>query len=190
MSAVDAPPGLAFAGQAAGEFVARPRARRLAGRVFLFCTVAGMTTLALGARRLHTPLIELLLIAPLICMSVAAVGFAVRSAHLRVDHDGVRWGWRWAGFRLGRDRLVRVDAYRDAFALKPKRGSTWYLSRRDWDNFDRVAQAMRAAGIEFTRHDRKAPIGARLQSYGGVLDTLLVLDALAALLALLAALVV
>lgn len=188
MSAVDAPPGISFAGQAAGEFVARPRARRLAGRVLVLATATGVATLSLAARQLGAPLIELLLIAPLMCMSVAVVGFAVRSAHIRVDAEGVRWGWRWGGFRLGRDRLVRIDGYVDAVALAPKRGSTWYLSRRDWENFDRLERAMRIAGLPVTHHDRKAPIGARLQSYGVVLDGLLVLDAMAAVLALVAAL--
>jgi len=188
VSAVDAPPGIAFAGQAAGEFVAKPRARRLAARVFVFALAAGVTTLSLAARRLGAPLIELLLVAPLMCMSVAAVGYAVRSAHLRIDRDGVRWGWRWGGFRLGRDRLVRIDAYSDAVALKPRRGSTWYLSRRDWFHFDRVEPAMSRAELPVERHDRGAPIGARLQSYGVVLDGLLVLDGFAAALALVAAL--
>lgn len=190
MSAVDAPPGIAFAGQPSGEFVAKPRARRLATRVFVFAVAAGIATLALAARRLHAPLVELLLIAPLMCMSVAAVGFAVRSARLRVDHDGVRWGWSWGGFRLNRARLLRIDAYSDAFALRPRRGSTWYLSRRDWLRFDGMGAAMRRAKLPLQHHDRNAPIGARLQSYGAVLDGLLLLDGFAAGLALVAALLV
>ncbi len=190
MSAVNAPPGMAFAGQPSGEFVARPRARRLAARVLVVVVAAGTATLSVAARRLDTPLIELLLIAPLMCMSVAAVGYAVRSAHLRVDHDGIRWGWSWLGFRLSRDRLTRVDAYRDAVALRPRRGSTWYLTNRDWNHFDRVPDAIRRAAIPMVFHDRRAPLGARLQSYGAVLDTLLVADALAAVLALLAAFLV
>ncbi len=190
MSAVDAPPGLAFAGQPSGEFVARPRARRLARRVLVAVVAAGVATLTLATRRLQTPLIELLLIAPLMCMSVAAVGYAVRSAHLRVDHDGIRWGWSWLGFRLSRERLTQVDAYRDAVALRPRRGSTWFLSARDWNHFDRVPDAIRRADIPMIAHDRRAPLGARLQSYGAVLDSLLVADALAAALALVAAFMV
>lgn len=187
MSAIDAPPGLPFAGRAAGEFVARPRARRLARRVFVLVIMAGVLTLILAGRRLHAPLIELLLVAPLMCISVGAVGYAVRSAHLRIDADGVRWGWGWAGFRLTRERLKRVEAYHDAVALKPTRGSTWYLSRRDWDRFERVIGAIDRAGIPFTLHDARAPLGARLQSYGAVLDGLLIADALAATLALISA---
>lgn len=187
MSAVDAPPGIPFAGRAAGEFVARPRARRLARRVFVLVSAAGVLTLAMAARRLYAPLIELLLVAPLMCISVAAVGHAVRSAHVRIDRDGVRWGWSWGGFRLTRERLRRVEAYDDAVALKPTRGSTWYLSRRDWDRFERMLPAIDQAGIPFTRHETRAPLGARLQSYGAVLDGLLVADALAAMLALISA---
>jgi hypothetical protein len=190
VSAIDAPPGIPFAGQAAGEFVARPRARRLARRVFVLVLVAGILTLVLAARRLYAPMVEFLLVAPLMCISIAGVGYAVRSAHLTIDRDGVRWGWSWAGFRLSRDRLAAIAAYEDAVALRPKRGSTWYLSRRDWDRFDRVLPAIDQAGIPFELHDRRAPLAARLQSYGAVLDGLLIADALGAMLALASALVI
>jgi hypothetical protein len=184
MSAVDAPPGIAFAGQPAGEFIARGRSRRLAYRMFVFVTFAGVLTLVLAARRLHAPMIEFLLVAPLVCMSVAFVGFAVRSAHLRIDADGVRWGWSLAGFRMRLERIKAVNAYTDAVALSPKRGSTWYLSRRDWDDFDRVRRALRRAQIGFETHDRRAPVGAKLQSYGLVLEFLLAANAMAATFAL------
>jgi hypothetical protein len=190
VTAVDAPPGVAFAGEAAGEFVARPRARKLARRVFLWVVFAGVLTLFLASRRIYTPMIEFVLVAPLMCMSVAAVGYAVRRARVRIDVDGVRWGWDIGGFRMRPERMKGVKAYRDAIALQPKRGSTWYLSHYDWDRFERVASALREAKIPYERIDRRAPIGARLQSYGVVLDFLLVLNALVATLALVAAVLI
>ncbi len=184
MAAVDAPPGIAFAGAAAGEFVSRPRSRRLAQGVFYYVLVVGALTLALARRHIYAPAIELLLVTPMTCFSMAAIGYAVRLARLRVDSDGVRWGWRWGGFRMRRDRLKNVSAYRDAFAVTPTRGSTWYLSGRDWDHLERVPGALRRAKIPFSRHPRRAPLRARLQSYGIVLDLLLVADAVAVTLAM------
>jgi hypothetical protein len=190
VSAIDAPPGIPYAGRAAGEFVARPRARRLARRVFVLVFVAGALTLMLASRRLYQPMVEFLLVAPLMCTAIAGVGYAVRSAHLRIDRDGVRWGWSFGGFRLTRERLKSVVAYEDAVALQPVRGSTWYLSRRDWDRFERVLGAIEGARIPFEQHQRRAPLAARLQSYGAVLDGLLIADALGAMLALGSALLI
>lgn len=190
MSAVDAPPGIAFAGEAAGEFVSQPRSRRLAARVFGYVVVVAAATFVMATRRLHVPMIEFLLVAPLFFVSIAGVGYAVRKARIRVDRDGVRWGWSWGGFRMPPERIDSVLAYTDAYAFKPKRtsrwrpASTWYLSRRDWDRFDNVAAALRSSGMRYERFDHRAPIGARLQSYGIVLDLLLVFDALAATFAL------
>ncbi|HEU5058129.1 MAG TPA: hypothetical protein VFU21_16470 [Kofleriaceae bacterium] len=184
MSAVDAPPGIAFAGVAAGEFVARPRPRRLAARVMALVAVTGAITLAIGIRRAPAAGAELLLAAPLVCWSVAAVGYAVRRARLRIDHDGVRWGWTDVGFRVTRDRMRRIDLYRDGISVRQKRGSTWYLSGHDWDVFQRMPGVLRRAGLPVEAHERRAPIGARLQSYGIVLDLLLVADAAASVFAL------
>jgi hypothetical protein len=184
VSAVDAPPGVAFAGRAAGELCARPRARRLARAVLVYVVGAGAATLALAGRKLGAPMVELLLVAPLVTMSIAAIGFAVRSARLRIDRDGVRWGWDVIGFRMRRARLARARIFRDAVALTPRRGSTWYLSARDWQPFDDVGRAMRRAELPFERHDRRAPLTARLQGYGLVLDLMLLGTALAATLAL------
>jgi hypothetical protein len=187
MSAVDAPPGVAFAGEAAGEFVALRRPHRLARRVFLLVCGLGVATIALAARRIYAPSAELLLVAPLVCMSIAGVGLAVRRARLRVDADGIRWGWRITGFRMGRERLSSVVAYRDAIAVLPRRGSAWYLSARDWDRFGDMVSALRRAKLPFEVRDTRAPLQARLQSYGAVLDLLLLLAAAGAMLALAAA---
>lgn len=185
MSAVDAPPRLALSDLPAGEFAARPGSHRLARRVFIYVVLTGAITLGLASRRLYVPLVELLVVAPLVCMSVAAVGYAVRRARLRIDGDGIRWGWYTLGFRMHRDRMLRVSAYDDAIAVTPRRGSTWYLSRRDWARFDGFTAALEAGRIPFSRFPGRAPLGARLQSYGLVLDVLLVANALAATFALL-----
>lgn len=182
MSAVDAPPGIAFAGMAAGEFVSRRRPRRLAGRVLVLVFITGAGTLAIGVRRAPAPSAELLLAVPLVCWSIAVVGYAVRRARLRVDHDGVRWGWNDIGFRVTRDRMERIDLYRDAIAVRQRRGSTWYVSSRDWDLFQRMPGVLGRAALPVQTHERRAPIGARLQSYGIVLDLLLVADATASVL--------
>ncbi len=187
MSAVDAPPGIAFAGQPAGEFVARPRARRLARGVLVFVVLTGAVTLVVAARRIYAPMVEFVLVAPLMCVSIAGVGYAVRRAHLRLDVEGIRWGWKFAGVRMRPERLKQVRAYRDAIALTPKRGSTWYLSRHDWDRFERVLPALREARIDYIVEDRRAPMAARLQSYGIVLDGLLVMNAVIATTALVVA---
>jgi len=184
MSAVDAPPGVAFAGHAAGEFACRRRPRRLAGRVLLLVLVANALTVLLAGRRMHGQTAELLLVTSLMCASVAGVGYAVRRARLRIDMDGVRWGWSEIGFRVTRDQMVGIDVYRDAVAVRQRRGSTWYVSGRDWDLFERVPAALRRASLPLQSHDRRAPLGARLQSYGTVLDLLLVADALASVFAL------
>jgi hypothetical protein len=185
VSAVDAPPGVAFAGPAAGEFVSRPRPRRLAGRVLFLVLATSAAAAGLALRRAPAgQTTELLLAVALMCASVAGVGYAVRRARLLIDGDGVRWGWTPLGFRVRRDELVGIQVYRDAVAVVQRRGSTWYVSARDWDRFERVPGALRRAGLPADAHDRRAPLAARLQSYGMVLDLLLCADALASVFAL------
>ncbi len=188
MSVVDTPPGLPLADLPAGEFAARPGSYRLARRVFVYVLAIAVLTLLTAARRLYAPLVEVLFIAPMVCISVAAVGIAVRRARLRVDTDGIRWGWHIAGFRMRRHRMREVHVYRDAIAVTPKRGSTWYVTQRDWDRFEGFVDALEAAEVEFSQSASQAPLGARLQSFGIVLDILLIADAVAVTLALFVAL--
>jgi hypothetical protein len=188
VSAVDAPPGVALADLPAGEFEAALRSQRLSRRVFIHVAVASAATMFVAARRLHAPLVELLFVAPMVCLSVAAVGYAVRRARLRIDGDGIRWGWRVAGVRVRRDRMARVSAYADAVSIRVRRGATWHLCRRDWSRFENMAGALEAAGIAVTRSRERAPLGVRLQSHGLALDVLLVVNALVVSVALLVAL--
>jgi hypothetical protein len=190
VSAVDAPPGVALADVPAGEFTSTLRSQRRSRRLLVYVAAASAATMLFAARRLHAPLVELLFVAPMVCLSVAAVGHAVRRARLRIDGDGIRWGWRVIGFRLHRDRVARVSAFTDAVSIRPRRGSTWYLCRRDWAGFEGVAGALEAAGMALTRSRERAPLGARLQSYGLALDILLVANAAAVSFALLVAMTV
>jgi hypothetical protein len=169
VTAIDAPPGLGLGGRPTGEFAARPGPRRLAQLAFRFAIVAGGLTIALVRR--HTD--GTLPVLATACAAVTAVGLAVRSARIAIDPDGVRWGWSWLGFRMARARLVRADVFADGVALVSKRGS-WFLAARDWDRFDALVRALGRAGLPTTAHDHRAPWRARMQSYGRVLDGLLV----------------
>jgi hypothetical protein len=80
--------------------------------------------------------------------------------------------------------MAAIEVYRDAVAVVQRRGSTWFVSGHDWDLFDRVPGALRRAGLPAESHDRRAPLRARMQSYGTVLDLLLVADALASVIGL------
>jgi hypothetical protein len=111
------------------------------------------------------------------CLSVAVLGCLVRWARLRVDTDGVRWGFTTLGFRMRRDALALAKVYSDAIALVPKRGvTTWYLGRRDWEGFDELIAAFKRAGLTMTDEGRRAPLYGRLQVYGRALDALYLLD--------------
>lgn len=184
MSAVDAPPGVAFAGTAAGEFTSRRRARRLARLVFYYVFTIGVLTWILAKRHWFQPGIEVLFAAPVLFIGIGTLGYAVRSARLRVDIDGVRWGWGFYGFRMSNERITATLVYDDAIAFKSRRGSTWYVAARDWHRFEGVARALQKANMVYERKRGKAPLRARLQSFGIALDLLLVADAFGATFAL------
>jgi hypothetical protein len=124
----------------------------------------------------------------LLALGVAVMGFLVRRARLRVEAHGVRWGWANLGFTMRREDLATVKIFRDAVALVPRRGSTWYVSARDWERFEEVGPALVKAGLPVETHEGTAPLQARMQSYGRVLNGLLLFDVLLALLGLLTAL--
>ncbi len=188
MTAVDLPPGLRFPGLGVGEFQAQPAAARLARRVFILVLLIGGVAAVLSIRRILNPVAEMALAITLLAFGIAIMGFLVRRARLRVEAGGVRWGWDLVGFTLRREELSAINVYTDAVALLPHRGSTWYVSARDWDRFDELAPALAAAGLTVQKHARTAPLGARMQSYGRVLNGLLIIDVGLALLGLLTAL--
>lgn len=188
MAAIDTPPGLGLGALAHDAFGARPGPRRLA-ELGLRATVAlGVVVIALVARRPDAAQASTCVVGALTAMALGGLGAAVRRAQVAIAADGVRWGWgRWS-VRMDRDRIVRVELFDDAIALRARRGSPWFLSRRDWDRFEQMRRAVAAAGLPAAEHARRAPLTARLQSYGRVLDAIIVLAILgAAMLALLAA---
>jgi hypothetical protein len=174
-------------GRLAGTFAARPGARRLATVAAAFVALVGALAIGIASRhpwRAHSPTV---IVWSLTFAGITGVGLAVRRARVTVDASGVRWGWGWLGFRLERDRIRAVDVFTDAIAFRPRRGSTWFLTAWDWDRFDALVLALERSGLALTRNDRRAPIGARLQSYGRALDGLLVIAMLGTALMLLLA---
>jgi hypothetical protein len=188
MSAVDLPPGIGLSGVPLGVFSAPIRARRLA-------IAAAVTALALGALSWYFvserpwqrgAVVQILL--PVALVLVALLGVAVRHAKIAVTRDGVRWGWTVLGFHQQASRIQHAHIYRDGVALEARRGSWWFLAARDWDRFDTLVRQLRRAELPIADHPGKAPFRARLQSYGRVLDGILVTSMiLSALIALSAA---
>jgi hypothetical protein len=189
MTAVDLVPGTRLPGLSAGEFQAQPRARRLAGRVLVIvCMTAGLA-IAFAARHVASPLAEVALGVALLSLGIATMGYLVRRARLRVHTAGVRWGWDAFGFTMHKSELKAVNLYTDALALVPARGSTWYVSAADWDAWPELEAAFERAEMPLSRHAQKAPFQARMQSYGPVLNGLLLLDVVIAVFALMLAVI-
>ncbi len=148
----------------------------------------GLAAIALAVRRPEAAQASTCVVGGLTMMLLGGVGVAVRRAQISIAADGVSWGWgRWT-VRMDRDRITKVELYDDAIALRPRRGSTWFLSKRDWDRFEAMRRAVAEVGMPSEEHRRGSPLAARLQSYGRVLDTIVVLAMVTAgLLALVAA---
>ena len=178
MSVVDAPPGRDFAGPAVGEFRSRRGPQRLARAVFVMCLVDGAATFALASRKLFAPGTTGLFVLPVVCVSIAAVGLAVRSAVVRIDSGGIHWGWGQLGVRMGPARIQALHYYKQGLAVIRTSGTPWYLSRYDWERFERVPKVCEDAGLTLVRREGRPPIRARLQAYGVVLDGLMVLTLL------------
>jgi hypothetical protein len=182
VSAVVVGPGLE---RADGDAVRAPRwARGFTYSVATYVIAAG-TVAFLRANRVETVLrsgeavAAIAMVVPAFCVAVAGLAIVVRGARLSVDQDGVRWGFAGWGFRMDRSRIGLVRLYRDAIALEPKKGFTWYLSARDWSPFTRLGDGVKRAQLPFADEDRRAPLIARLQSYGPTLDIILFIDVLA-----------
>lgn len=177
MAALDTPPGLGLPGIAVGWFTARPGPRRLARSCFALALVAAALAAFITSRRPPPDHGAARAIALVLALTVAGLAAAVRAARVGVAADGVRWGWGGLTVRLDARRVVQIRVYRDAIALTPRRGSTWFLFARDWDRFPSMTRAVRSAGLPYQDHDRAAPWTARLQSYGRVVDGLAVIGA-------------
>ncbi|MBZ0231032.1 MAG: hypothetical protein K8M05_01655 [Deltaproteobacteria bacterium] len=176
MSAIDTPPGLGLAVLLPhGTFAARRGPRRLAELGLRVTLVLGAIAIGLAVHRPEAPQASTCFVGALTMIALGTLGVAVRRAQVTIAADGVSWGWgRWT-VRMDRDRIVKVELFDDAIALRPRRGSTWFLSRRDWDRFEAMRRTAGAVGLPAEEHTRRAPLAARLQSYGRVLDAIIVL---------------
>jgi hypothetical protein len=179
MSVVDLPPGIGLAGTPLGTFHAPRRARRLSAIALATTIACGALTWAFVARHPYRWHSSTQVILPVAFTAMALLGFAVRRASVAVTRDGVRWGWASLSFTQEAARITHAHVYRDGIALEAKRGSWWFLAARDWDRFDALVRQLRRAELPIVEHDGKAPLRARLQSYGRFLDALLVLAMLA-----------
>ncbi len=174
MAAVDTPPGLGLGSTARGVFPARRGPRRLAEIGARYVGLAGSGAIALAARNPDVRAGASLVGWALTCFALAGVGLAVRRAHVAIAGDGVRWGWgRWV-VRMDRDRIARVLMFRDGLSLRARRGSTWFLAARDWDKFELMRRTIVEVGLPAEEHAGRAPLRARIQSYGRFLDALVI----------------
>lgn len=174
MTVVDVPPGIGLVGAALGTFRAPARARRLARASVAVVVVLGGATWALVSRHPYRWHASTQVVLPVALLAVAGLGLAVRSAHVAITRDGVRWGWGAFGFYQGAARIARAHVYRDGVALEATRGSWWFLAARDWDRFDALVRQLRRAELPIAEYAGTAPLRARLQSYGRFLDAILI----------------
>lgn len=74
---------------------------------------------------------------------------------------------------MGRGRIAKIRFYGSAISLESDRGSSWFLSEYDWDQFERFPKAFADSGQEVIHESGRIPFRARLQGYGMVLDGLM-----------------
>lgn len=181
MSSVDLPPGIGLQGTPLGTFRAPPGARRLAAAALIAVIVLGAITWAFVIRHPYRWHASTQFVLPIAFLAFTGLGFAVRRARVAVTRDGVRWGWDALGFTQDTSRIVTAHIYADGVAFEAKRGSWWFIAARDWERFDAFVRQLRRAAIPVKDHTGKAPLRARLQSYGRFLDGLLVASIIGAI---------
>lgn len=174
MSAIDLPPGIGLQGTPLGTFHAPRRARRLAAVSLAIITACGALTWYLVFRHPYRWHASTQFVLPVAFLAFSGLGYLVRRARVTVTRDGVRWGWEALGFTQEAARIVTAHVYADGVAFEARRGSWWFIAKRDWDRFDAFVRQLRRAELPIADHAGKAPLRARLQSYGRFLDALLV----------------
>ena len=174
MSAIDLPPGIGLQGTPLGQFRPPARSRRLATVALVLVIAFGMLTWLSVSRHPYRDHASTQVILPVAFAAIALLGFAIRRAQLAITRDGVRWGWDALSFTQQASRIVTAHAYQDGVALEARRGSWWFLAARDWDRYDAIIRQMKRADLPVREHPGRAPLRARLQSYGRFLDALLV----------------
>jgi hypothetical protein len=173
MSALDLPPGIGLVGTPLATFHAPGRARRAASIALVLVIVLGAITWGLVSRHPFRRGASTQVVMPIAFAAFAGLGFLVRRARVAITRDGVRWGWTSFGFHQPASRITTAHIYRDGIALEARRGSWWFIAARDWERFDVLVRQLRRAELPIQDHDRRAPLRARLQSYGRFLDLLL-----------------
>ena len=173
MSAVDLPPGIGLVGTPLGTFRAPPRARRGASIALILVVALGAITWGLVARHPYRYAASAQVVLPVALVAFAGLGFAVRRARVAITRDGVRWGWTAFGFHQSAARIAVAHIYQDGVAFEARRGAWWFIAARDWDRFDALVRQLRRSELPLADHEGKAPLRARLQSYGRFLDALL-----------------
>ncbi len=173
MAAIDTPPGLGHDDSRAAGFAA-PRGPRRLAEVAMRVTVGLAVVVVLVVARRRPDAGPTLVTWAVTASALGLIGAAVRRARVTIAADGVRWGWGALKVRMSLERIVRVELYQDGISVRARRGSTWFLARRDWDRFESLGRAIAEVGLPCASLDRKAPFTARLQSYGRILDGLLV----------------
>ena len=174
MSVVDLPPGIGLSGTPLGTFRAPLRARRLSAIALASVVLFAAIPWYLVARHPYSRHASTRVVLPVAFAACALLGFAVRRARVVVTRDGVRWGWNALSFAQEASRIARAHGWKDGVTLEARRGSWWVLSARDWDRFDALVRQLRRAELPIADHDRRAPLRAKLQSYGRFIDWMLV----------------
>jgi hypothetical protein len=187
VSAIDIPPVIGLVGTTRASFRARSGGRRLAIAAMIATIIGWALSWYLLRGRTYRPGAATYAVMPIALFAVAGVGLAVRTARIWIDGGGVRWGWRGLHVRMEVERLAKAELYLDGVALVAKKGSRWFLAARDWDRFDVLAREIERSGMPVSHEPRRAPFRARLQSYGRVLDGLMILTILGSLLEIVAA---
>jgi hypothetical protein len=185
MSVLDLPPGIGLVGTPLGTFRAPGRARRAAALATIAVVVFGAITWGLVARHPYRMGSSTQVVMPIAFAAFAGLGLLVRRARVAVTRDGVRWGWTAFGFHQPASRIATAHIYSDGIALEARRGSWWFIAARDWDRFDALVRQLRRAELPLRDHPGRAPLRARLQSYGRFLDLLLLGSVLGAVVVML-----
>ncbi len=182
MSVLDLPPGVGLVGTPLATFHAPRRAKRLAWIGTILVLVLLVVTWYFVSRRIWWRRgTSTMVVLPVMFLLFTGLAVAVRTARIAITRDGIRWGWTALSFTQSASRIVMAHIYTDGIALQMKRGSQWFLSAHDWDRFDMLARQVRRADLPATEYDRKAPLRQRLQSYGRVLDLLVIGSVIAAM---------
>jgi hypothetical protein len=163
------------------EHAAPPRSRRHALVALVYVSILTLLTYRGGVYVRLMAGDAFGVVMPMFFQTVAVLAYAVRRGRLRIDAEGVRWGWVGVGFRMRRERIGSFRVYTDGVAIVPRRGpATWHLLARDWERWPDALVEFGRLGLPVERFSRRAPLLMRLQGYGRALDAILVLNSLAA----------